>query len=71
MTADELWKAYVKKYPAFADNNKKVTVSVETLEKMVKSAFFSGAESVEPRKSSEDAFRDVFGGMFGDSFKKK
>lgn len=71
MTADELWKAYVKKYPAFADSSNKVTVSVETLEKMVKSAYNSGCEATEKPKSSEDAFRDVFGGMFGDNFKKK
>lgn len=65
MTADELWKAYVKKYPAFAAKNSKVTVSVETLEKMVKSAFSSGVESVDTSGGKKSAYDELFGTMFG------
>ena len=71
MTADDLWNNYIKKHPAFADKTRKVTVSVETLEKMVKSAFSSGMESVDTSGGKKSAYDELFGTMFGGGYGKK
>ncbi len=70
MTADDLWNNYKKKYPSFADKKSKVTVSVETLENMVKSAFASGRDS-NSSKGNSSAYEELFGNMFGGGPNKK
>lgn len=42
MTADQLWKQFVEKYPKWADGDHHVTLTARGLRKMVETAFDQG-----------------------------